>query len=121
MAAHAEFDPVVSQRQLKSMTAVRALTNLTFIFTGPKKSGIPGGTHRDGVTGKQLSLIGDDDRKLVPMLQVNGQPIKVILVFLKEKVFGTFTSHRVDKQNDLVCPQFDRHSKLQSLTGRYRP
>ena len=77
--------------------------------------------HGDYVSWKQLTIVRNDHRKLITIFHVNGQPIKMISVLLKHKVFCALASNGFDGKYNLLVPDFHGHTKLQALTGTVTP
>jgi hypothetical protein len=101
------------------MPGVRVNTAAGFVLQGHLH--LVSASHGNHVTGKQLSIICDDDRKLVAIFHVHRKPIEVIAILLKDEVFRSFPSNRVDGQNDLIIPLLNRHAQLQPLPRSISP
>ena len=70
---------------------------------------------RDDVARKDRSIVGDDDRRLVAALNVDGDSVEMVAVLLEGIKLGAFFRDGLDGQHDFVRPLLDGNFQLKSL------
>ena len=81
------------------MPCVGVNSSMGFIFD--RQMHLIGTRHGQGAT-DQFAIIFDDNCTPVPKHYVYGHPVKVFVILLKNKGFGTFMDDRFGGQYDLI-------------------
>ena len=101
------------------MTGVRIDSTTGLVLKGHLK--LMRATRGNDITGKQLPIVSDNDGILISISDVDGQPIEVVAVLLKNKVFRTFLSYSINREYDLFLPLLHRDAKLKPLSRTVSP